>query len=138
MVPQNQGNMVIHSRKKARYLCTTCGAVSADRRACPSIGSATRPPASARCCRCWCMAARLRRLSLPLTAMSAPASRCQSATGRTAKRSTKPLVQHGPLDLRQVQADEPRVKTQAGIFWMALAIAVSPRLWLGGGHSDPR
>jgi transposase-like protein len=35
-------------------------------------------------------------------------------------------------DLGQVQADEIRVKHQGGIAWLAMAIAVSTRLWLGG------
>ena len=42
------------------------------------------------------------------------------------------LVQNGQQDLFQVQADEIRVKAQGIITWMALAIAVPTRLWLGG------
>ena len=37
-----------------------------------------------------------------------------------------------------MQADEIRVKTQAGIYWMALALMVSTRLWLGGVVSAHR
>src|SRR5258708_31820812 len=36
------------------------------------------------------------------------------------------------MDLQQVQADEIRVKTERGVCWMAVAIMVSTRLWLGG------
>ncbi len=43
-----------------------------------------------------------------------------------------------PRDLGQVQADEIRVKKQGGIVWMALAIMVSTRLWLGGEVSEHR
>ena len=43
-----------------------------------------------------------------------------------------------PRDLGQVQADEVRVKTQCGIVWMALALMVSTRLWLGGVISTQR
>ena len=43
-----------------------------------------------------------------------------------------------PRDLGQVQADEVRVKTQCGIVWMAMALMVSSRLWLGGVISPPR
>src|SRR3712207_1971169 len=43
-----------------------------------------------------------------------------------------------PRDLGQVQADEVRVKTQCGILWMAMAMMVSTRLWLGGGVHTPR
>ena len=43
-----------------------------------------------------------------------------------------------PRDLGQVQADEVRVKTQCGIVWMAMAMMVSTRLWLGGVISTRR
>jgi len=47
------------------------------------------------------------------------------------------IVQQGQLDLGQVQADELRVKARGRIYWMAMAIAVGTRLWLGGvvGHT---
>jgi IS1 family transposase len=37
-----------------------------------------------------------------------------------------------------VQADEIRVKKQGGIVWMALALMVKTRLWLGGEVSEQR
>ena len=43
-----------------------------------------------------------------------------------------------PRDLGQVQADEIRVKKQGGIVWMALAMMVCTRLWLGGEVSEQR
>ncbi len=43
-----------------------------------------------------------------------------------------------PRDLGHVQADEVRVKTQCGIVWMAMAMMVAPRLWLGGVTSTRR
>jgi hypothetical protein len=43
-----------------------------------------------------------------------------------------------PRDLGQVQADEIRVKKQGGIVWMALAMMISTRLWLGGEVSEHR
>jgi transposase-like protein len=43
-----------------------------------------------------------------------------------------------PMDLQQVQADEIRVKAQGRILWMALAICVTTRLWLGGVVSEHR
>jgi len=43
-----------------------------------------------------------------------------------------------PRDLGHVQADELRVKTQGGIVWMAMAMMVKTRLWLGGEVSEHR
>jgi hypothetical protein len=48
------------------------------------------------------------------------------------------VVGQSQLDLGQGQADEIKVKTQAGVVWMALAIMVSTRLWLGGAVSPTR
>lgn len=48
------------------------------------------------------------------------------------------LVQSQQMDLGQVQADEIKVKTQGGTIWMALAMRVSTRLWLGGAVSSRR
>jgi hypothetical protein len=42
------------------------------------------------------------------------------------------------LDLGHVQADEIKVKTQGGWVWMALAMMVATRLWLGGAVSPKR
>src|SRR5438132_913250 len=43
-----------------------------------------------------------------------------------------------PRDLGQVQADELRVKKQGSIVWMAMAMMVKTRLWLGGEVSEER
>lgn len=48
------------------------------------------------------------------------------------------LVEARPRDLGQVQADEIRVKLQKLTAWMALAIQVRTRLWLGGIVSPKR
>jgi transposase-like protein len=47
-------------------------------------------------------------------------------------------VAQAKLDLQQVQADEIKVKTILGTVWMALAIMVPTRLWLGGAVSPHR
>ena len=48
------------------------------------------------------------------------------------------LVESRQQDLEQVQADEIKVKTQKGPFWMALALWVPTRLWMGGVVSAQR
>jgi len=58
--------------------------------------------------------------------------------GRHCQAVHEHLVEGSPLDLRQVQADEIKVKTQAGPFWLAMAVMVPTRLWLGGVISRRR
>jgi transposase-like protein len=48
------------------------------------------------------------------------------------------LVEGRQLDLGQVQADEIKVRIQGGVIWMAMAMMVSSRLWLGGVISSRR
>jgi len=55
----------------------------------------------------------------------------QCRAGIHCQKVHRHLVQE-PHDLGQIQADEIRVKHQGGIAWLAMAIAVSTRLWLGG------
>jgi transposase-like protein len=58
-------------------------------------------------------------------------------SGRQGQAAHEYLVEQ-PRDLGQVQADEIRVKKQGGIVWMALAMMVKTRLWLGGEVSAQR
>jgi len=48
------------------------------------------------------------------------------------------LVESKQHDLEQVQADEIKAKTLKGILWMAFAIWVPTRLWMGGVVSPKR
>ena len=48
------------------------------------------------------------------------------------------IVGQSQLELAHVQADEIKVKTQGGSVWMAFAMMVSSRLWLGGAVSQHR
>jgi len=56
----------------------------------------------------------------------------QRRAGRQGERVHTHLVQAGEVALGQVQADELRVRVVGGIVWLAMAISVPSRLWLGG------
>jgi hypothetical protein len=58
--------------------------------------------------------------------------------GRHCQRVHEHLVEQGQVDLQHVQADELWVKQVGGKVWMALALAVPSRLWLGGVISRHR
>jgi hypothetical protein len=60
-----------------------------------------------------------------------PGAAWGACSGRHGQAVQECLVDQ-PRDLGQVQADESRVKKQGGIVWMALAMMVQTRLWLGG------
>lgn len=62
----------------------------------------------------------------------------QRRGGQHCQQVHEQLVESQPQDLQQVQADELKVKTQKGAYWMAMAIWVPTRLWLGGVVSPKR
>ena len=59
-------------------------------------------------------------------------------SGEQSERVHESLIGTSQLDLVHVQADEIKVKTRDGTIWMALAMMVSTRLWLGGALSPKR
>jgi len=62
----------------------------------------------------------------------------QKRAGQHCQQVHEHLVESSQHDLQQVQADEIKVKIQKGTIWMALAIWVPTRLWLGGVLSPKR
>jgi transposase-like protein len=58
--------------------------------------------------------------------------------GKHCQNVHEQIVERSQQDLQQVQADEIKVRTLMGSYWMALAMAVPTRLWLGGVVSRKR
>jgi transposase-like protein len=58
--------------------------------------------------------------------------------GRHCQQVHQHLVQQGQVDLQHVQADELWVKLVGRRAWLAMAVAVPSRLWLGGALSFQR
>src|SRR4051794_41675388 len=65
-------------------------------------------------------------------------ARWLGSAGRHCQRVHEHLLEQGQLDLQHVQADELWVKQVGATVWMALALAVPTRLWLGGVISRQR
>src|SRR6266436_5064769 len=132
-----QGNIGIHSCKDKRFICT----------ACHKTFSATKGTAFYRLR----TSAETVSLVVTLLAHGCPLQAIVVAFGYD-ERTVAGWVARGgaqgqavqehlveqPRDLGQVQADEIRVKKQGGIVWMALAMMVKTRLWLGGEVSEQR
>ncbi len=133
-----QGNIGVHSQAEQRYVCHACGRTFA-----ATTGTAFY---------------RLRtaadQVTVVLTLLShgCPPQAIVAAFGldeRTVaawlaragghcQQVHAHLVQQGQVDLQHVQADELWVKLVGQRVWMALALAVPSRLWLGGAISPHR
>jgi transposase-like protein/IS1 family transposase len=126
-----QGNIGIHSRKEQRFICHTC-----DKTFSATTGTVFyRLRTSAETV---VIIVTLLAHGCPVQAIVAAfgfdertVAAWWARSGRQGQAVHEYLVEQ-PRDLGQVQADELRVKKQGGIVWMALAMMVKPRLWLGG------
>jgi hypothetical protein len=65
-------------------------------------------------------------------------ARWQRQSGSQCRRVHEHLLEAGKVALLQVQADEIRVKAVGAVYWLAQAIEVRSRLWLGGVVSRHR
>lgn len=132
-----EGNIRIHSQKRARYRCTVCNKTFSAR-----VGTLFFRRRTAE--RIITQVVTLVSHGCPTAAIEV-AFELQAQTVRAwvdAAGAHAEAFHHAevvrPGDLVQVQADELHVKTQAGVVWMAMAMMVSTRLWLGGAVSAHR
>jgi transposase-like protein/IS1 family transposase len=132
-----RGNLGIHSHKEQRFIC----------RACRKTFSATKGTGFYRLrtpVETVVIVATLLAHGCPLQAMVAAFGLDErtvvhwwSRSGRQSQAVHEFLVEP-PRDLGQIQADEIRVKKQGAMVWMAMAMTVKTRLWLGGEVSEHR
>jgi transposase-like protein len=138
----NQGNIVVHDSLKQRYRCKVCKKTFTASRGTVLYRLQTQEQIVL-------LVLALLTYGCPIQAIvrafeidERTVARWQKKAGQHCQKVHEHLVESQPRDLQQVQADEIRVKLQKRlIVWMALAIQVPTRLWLGGGisvHRDKR
>jgi hypothetical protein len=127
-----EGHIVIHSRKERRYKCKRCSRTF----------SATKGTALYRAHKPHELVVTIVTLlayGCPPQAIVAAFSldertvcRWQRESGRQCWRVHEHVIQAGGVLLGQVQADELPIRIVGGVVWLASALSVSSRLWLGG------
>ena len=132
-----QGNITIHSQREQRYRCTLCQQTFSARRGTPYYRG--HVPEDVQTCILTLIAygCPVEAAARAFGVQARTIRRWVAAAGAHAQAVHEHLVQQ-PRDLEHVQADEIRVRAQGQIFWMALALMVSTRLWLGGVVSPRR
>src|SRR2546427_4398259 len=132
-----RGNIGIHSRKEQRFICHECQKTFSARTG--TVFYRLRTSAET-----VVLVVTLLAHGCPVQAIVAAFGfdECTIAdwwarSGRRGQGVQEPLVEP-PRDLGHVQADELRVKKQGGTVWMAMAMMVKTRLWLGGEVSEHR
>jgi transposase-like protein len=135
---RGRGNITIHSQKEKRYECQVCHTTFSATRGSIFYRLRTDPVTVM-------LVITLLAYGCPLQAIVA-AFRFDERTvkewwrraGEHCQAVHEHIVGQSELDLEQVQADEIKVKTQMGTLWLAMAMMVSTRLWLGGVVSQHR
>ena len=132
-----KGNIGVHSQKERRYICHECGKTFAENKGALFYRLRTAKDIVV-------IVVTLLAYGCPVQAIVAAFGldertvvSWQERAGKHCEQVHQHLVAQ-PRDLGHVQADEMRVKQQGGIVWMAMAIQVSTRLWLGGALSAHR
>ncbi len=135
---EGEGHIVIHSQKEQRYRCKRCRRTF----------SATKGTALYRIHKPKELVLAVVTLlanGCPLQAICAAfgldertVARWEREAGTHCRRVHEHVVEAGRVELGQVQADELRVRVVGGVMWLAGALAVESRLWLGGVVSMSR
>jgi transposase-like protein len=126
------GRIGVHSHQERRYICHACKRTFADTTGTMLYG--LKHPI-------WLVLVVLTLLAYgcPIPAIVAAftldertVAAWQRKGGQHARQVHAQVVGQGQVDVGQVQADELYAKTQAGPIWIATAMSVFSRLWLGG------
>jgi len=132
-----EGNIGVHSQQKRRYKCNVCDKTFTETKGTPFYRLK--------------VAKDLFTLVVTLLGHGCPVQAIVVAFGldeRTVKswlaragqqcQAVHEHVVQQPRDVGQVQMDEVRIKQQGAVVWMAMALWVRTRLWLGGRVAHQR
>ncbi len=132
-----EGNIRSHGRQRARYRCTVCSKTFSARAGTIFFRRRTNADTITRVVTLVSHGCPIPAIEAAYGIQDQTVRGWMDAAGVHCEAVHHAQVVH-PRDLQQVQADEIRVTTQAGVLWVALAMMVSTRLWLGGAVSATR
>src|SRR6266705_3984800 len=132
-----QGNIGIHSQKEQRFLCTACRKTFTTTKGTALYRLRTAADTVSLVVTLLAHGCPLQAIVVAFRVDERTVAAWVRRAGVQGQAVQECLVEQ-PRDLGQVQADEIRVKKQGGIGWMALAMMVKTRLWLGGEVSEQR
>ena len=133
-----QGNIGVHSQREQRYVCHTCGRTFAATRGTTFYRLRTAADQVTLVLTLLCHGCPPQAIVAAFGLDERTVAAWLRRAGAHCQQVHEHLVQQGQVDLQHVQADELWVKRVGGRVWMALAVAVPSRLWLGGVISPQR
>jgi transposase-like protein len=133
-----QGNIRVHSHQERRYRCTRCRRTFAATTGTPFFRLKTAADLVTLVLTLLCYGCPLQAIVAAFGLDERTVAAWQARAGQHCQQVHEHLVQHGQVDLGHVQADELWVKVVGRKIWLAMALAVPSRLWLGGVISPHR
>ena len=132
------GNIAVHSRKERRFRCSTCGRTFAATRDTPFYRPKKHVDLVTLVVTLLCHGCPVQAIVAAFGLDERTVADWRDRAGRHGQRFHEHRVLRGEVELGHVQADELYVKAVARRLWMAMAMAVPSRLWLGGVVSARR
>jgi transposase-like protein len=132
-----KGNIGIHSQRERRYRCRACGRTFSARRGTTFYRLRSAEETVTIVITLLAHGCPLQAIVVAFGLDERTVQAWHKRAGAHCQRVQAHLVEQ-PRDLGQVQADELWVKLQGLKVWMAMALQVSTRLWLGGVLSAQR
>jgi transposase-like protein len=133
-----QGNIPLHSQKEQRYRCTAGGRTFPATMGTPFYRLRTAVDVVTLVLTLLCHSCPLQALVAACGFDERTVAPWQARGGHHCRPVHGHLVQQGQVDRGHGQADALWLKMVGTRVWMALAVAVPSRLWLGGGSSPQR
>jgi transposase-like protein len=133
-----QGNIRVHSQTEQRYRCITCGQTFAATKGTPFYRLRTTADLMTTVLTLLCHGCPIQALVAAFGLDARTIAAWVARAGQHGQQMHQHVVQQGQMDLQHVQADELWVKLVGRRVWMAMAMAVPSRLWLGGVLSPQR
>jgi hypothetical protein len=133
-----RGNIRVHSQAERRYQCTTCRRTFAATKGTPFYRLRTAGDLVTLVLTLLCHGCPLQAIVAAFGLDERTVAAWLTRAGQHCQRVHQHVVQQGQVDLQHVQADELYVKLVGRRVWLAMALAVPARLWLGGLISPQR
>src|SRR5215813_9643041 len=135
---RGQGNIRVHSQTEQRYRCTTCGQTFTATKGTPFYRLQTAADLVTTVLTLLCHGCPVQAIVVAFGLDERTVAAWLARAGQHCQQVHQSVVQQGQVDLQHVQADELWVKLVGRRVWMAMALAVPSRLWLGGVISPQR
>jgi transposase-like protein len=133
-----KGNVRVHSQKDKRYICDVCQDTFTTSKGTIFYRLRYDPQTVLRVIILLAYECPLQAIVKAFDLDERTVSDWHERAGKHSQNVHEHIVEKSQQDLQQVQADEIKVKALKRSYWMALAMAVPTRLWLGGIVSPKR